>query len=354
MKINEFFKEKNYVKIIFAILIVGIFFYLLIPFLMAIIMGGVIALALNDTVKKLERKNLSRILILSGMILIGFLVSIVPTVLFFLRGSAVLTVSIKNPEFTEKLTLLQTKALEIFNKFAPRLGLNVEDIQKYLYEGVGQVSSFLINLFSMLITAIPNLVLFMLIVLVAFYFFLMNAEQIRELSKKYFNFFPENNKKFIQILQSSSREVFLANGITGCIQAFLVTIGAVIFGFDEWFLIFFITFISSFIPVIGAGPIAFILSLYSFAVGHSGAGVGMFIISLVSGTADNIIRPYFGTIADVEVPAVIGFIAVLGGVVTMGIPGLFLGPFVASLAFGTLPLIFEDVEARSSSHDSPE
>jgi predicted PurR-regulated permease PerM len=38
----------------------------------------------------------------------------------------------------------------------------------------------------------------------------------------------------------------------------------------------------------------------------------------------------------------IGLLAVVGGVIVMGLPGLFVGPLIASLVFGALPIIFDE------------
>jgi len=88
---------------------------------------------------------------------------------------------------------------------------------------------------------------------------------------------------------------------------------------------------------------AFIIALYAFFIEkRTGAGVAMSIIGVVSGLADNIVRPYLVSLGEVEVPAFIGFLAVIGGVIVMGLPGLFVGPLLASLMYGALPIIIEE------------
>ncbi len=73
-----------------------------------------------------------------------------------------------------------------------------------------------------------------------------------------------------------------------------------------------------------------------------GAGIGLIIVSAISGAIDNVIRPYLATRGEVEVPTLVGILAVIGGVTIWGLKGLFLGPFVACMFFGVLPILLRD------------
>jgi predicted PurR-regulated permease PerM len=97
---------------------------------------------------------------------------------------------------------------------------------------------------------------------------------------------------------------------------------------------------------------AFVIALIGFIDGKVGAGVTMCVIGLISGVADNIIRPFLSSLGEVEVPAFIGFLAVIGGVIVLGLPGLFIGPLIASLVFGVLPLIFDEYFPNSEREEN--
>jgi predicted PurR-regulated permease PerM len=62
----------------------------------------------------------------------------------------------------------------------------------------------------------------------------------------------------------------------------------------------------------------------------------------VAGISDNLIRPFMGTLGEVNVHPLIGLLAIIGGVIMFGLPGLFIGPLVVSLSFGALPIIIEE------------
>ena len=80
----------------------------------------------------------------------------------------------------------------------------------------------------------------------------------------------------------------------------------------------------------------------------------MFVISIISGLADNIIRPYLASMGEVEVDGFISFMAVIGGVIVLGLPGLFVGPLLASLIYGLIPIIFEEYFPKNDNNEFEE
>jgi predicted PurR-regulated permease PerM len=68
----------------------------------------------------------------------------------------------------------------------------------------------------------------------------------------------------------------------------------------------------------------------------------MSVVSIISGVADNIVRPYLTGQGEVQIHGFITFLAIIGGVLVMGLPGLFVGPLLALLTFGALPIILDD------------
>ena len=334
--------SKSFLKILTAIIIIVATGYIFFPFLPPIIMGAVLALALSATKAKLMRKGLSELKSLVILMLGMLFLAIAPTIVFFIRGSRVINEYLHNPEFIEKLKVLQVSVLAKLNEFAPLVGLKPEELDHHLQTVLEKSGTYFLSMFGSVIAEIPDIAMFSILMIIAMYVFLDNENKIRSLFDRYFYFSNENGNMFVQILKTSSRTVFFSNVLTGVIQAIFVTVGGLIFGVGDWFLVLFVTFISSFIPVLGAGPVALVLALYSFFTGDNVGGVGLVVVAAIAGAIDNVVRPLLVTSAEVEVPALISLLAVIGGVATFGLKGLFLGPFLTSLAFGVLPIIFED------------
>ena len=69
--------------------------------------------------------------------------------------------------------------------------------------------------------------------------------------------------------------------------------------------------------------------------GHTAAGTVLLIFSLVAGTIDNVVRPILIR-RGANLPLVLIFAGVIGGLIAFGVVGLFIGPVVLSIAYTLL------------------
>ncbi len=184
--------------------------------------------------------------------------------------------------------------------------------------------------------ALPDLVVTTIVFFIFLYLFLSRSRQIAEGLVKIGAMSAPDVKKISDILQSSSQNSLVSNMVVGAIQASLIAIGARIFGFTESVVIFTVVFFLSFVPVIGAAPVAFALAIVAFLSGQTGQGIGMTVVGLIGGTIDNVVRPYLVSDAESEVHPVLSFSAILGAIAIFGLKGLFLGPVILTASFALL------------------
>ncbi|MBA2404509.1 MAG: AI-2E family transporter [Bdellovibrionales bacterium] len=333
---------KNFLKITFAVVLVSLFIYIMAPFMISIILGGILAMALAPFVDFFVRRGITRG---TSLILFSFLlgtIALIPLVGFFIRGSRMVS-KVMHESNLNDLSLKFTASMhKLIDKICKIYGLDQVYVETKFHSIVSYVGTFFSRTFSEFIAELPLILMVGLITVLAVYCFLRESDKIRVLFDRYFYFSKKNGDNFIHMCRVCCREVFFSNIITGIIQASVVSIGALAFGVGDFYLIFFITFMVSFIPIIGAAPVAGVLALICFMDSRFGAGVGMLVIAVISGLADNIIRPYLGTLGEVDVHPFLGLLAVIGGVIMFGLPGLFIGPLVAALIFGALPIIVDE------------
>ncbi len=338
---------KNGLKLAFALTILIAFAYVLSPFVIPVLLGGILAMAFSPFVGFFMRRGFTRRSSMRILTFIIFLIGVIPTTLFFVRGSRVMTEMVKDKNNILNSDYLITRVETLINKVSKLYGLPAETLTEQFHKGVDASSNFLVDIFSGLFSQLLDLGLIAIITIFSIYFFLRNEEKIRILFNHYFFFTPANGDRFVKMMRSSCREVFFSNVLTGIIQSLVVSVGALIAGIGDFFLTFFITFIFSFIPVLGAGPVALLLSCYAFLVGNIGGGIILLVVTVVAGVSDNLVRPYLASLGNVEVPPFIGFMAVIGGVILLGLPGLFLAPLIASIAFGMMPIFFDEYFKKS-------
>lgn len=344
MKSNNFQQIflQNFLKITFTVAAFISFAYILSPFFIPILIGGILAMAFSPFVKVIMVRGFTRRASLSILSLLMFFIGIIPTGAFFFRGARVISemaAAINSPFSAQTIN---QKLDGLIDKFSTIYGIPEATLHNQIDKLIGKISTFIMSTFGNILSQIPDLILISIITLLSFYFFLSNEERIRSLFNNYFFFQKENGNSFIKLLKSSCREVFFSNILTGAIQSVVVSIGSLIAGIGDFFLIFCTTFIFSFVPVIGAGPVAIVIALYSLAINNIYAAIVMFVVAAVAGVSDNIIRPFLASLGTVEVPPFIGFITVIGGVIVFGLPGLFLAPLVASVSFGLVPIISDE------------
>lgn len=333
---------KNFFKASFALFVLGVFFYIMMPFMIYILLGGILAMALTPFVDFFMRRGLTRstsLIVFNSLLLV---VGLIPTILFFVRGSRVVTNFLNKSSFSDLGVKLSNTVYKLIDKVSKLYGMN-SNVVKAKYDTLS--TSFVTSLSEsagQIMYEIPEVLMGGLITILALYCFLKEADTIRGLFNRYFHFKQKNGDAFIGMLKACCREVFFSNIITGVLQAAVVSIGAYFCGMEEFFLIFFVTFIVSFIPIIGAAPVAVVLSVLCFIDSRTGAGLAMLVVAGVSGLSDNLIRPLLGSLGVVEVHPFVGLLSVIGGVIMFGLPGLFIGPLITALIFGALPIIINE------------
>jgi predicted PurR-regulated permease PerM len=335
---------RNFFKLATAFLIVACFLYVLSPFIVPFFFGGMLALALSPFLTGFMKKygwSKKKALIVMSIVL--FFIFAVPVTIFCIRGAKIITEFFSQQSVSGLTQKTQAYVYNFLDHFATDNHLEAEMVKEKFNNFLQNAGSWTLKTFSDLVTQIPDLLLGLLVMMLSFFFFLLKENHIREIFDRYFYFTKSHADKFVSVLKSSCKEVFFSNVLTGVLQSSIVALGALACGIGDFYIIFFFTFIISFIPIIGAAPMAFAIALFAFLVEkRTGAGIAMAIIGTVSGLADNVIRPYLASLGEVEVPAFIGFLAVIGGVIVMGLPGLFVGPLLASLMYGVLPIIIEE------------
>lgn len=324
------------------VILVGLFFYIMMPFMVAIILGAILAMALAPFVDFFINRGLSRG---TSLIVFSFLLGFVGLVLvtgFVVRGARMVSERMHESNITEMSLKLTSSMHKFINHICKIYGLDNNFVSQKFTSMIAYGGTTLSSVFNDFVSELPVIFMMGFITTLAVYCFLKESDKIRVLFDRYFYFEKKNGDDFIRMCKVCCREVFFSNMITGVLQATIVSIGALIFDVGDFYLVFFITFVVSFVPIIGAAPVAAVLGLLCFSESRIGPGIGMMVFAVVAGVIDNIIRPFLGSLGEVTVHPFIGLVAVIGGVIMFGLPGLFIGPLVAALIFGALPIIVEE------------
>jgi predicted PurR-regulated permease PerM len=119
---------------------------------------------------------------------------------------------------------------------------------------------------------------------------------------------------------------------TALVQAILAGIGFFIAGVPGAALLALLTFFFSVIPVVGTGLVWIPVACWLFHQGTSGWGIFMIIWGLGVGNVDNFVKPWLISQGS-EMPFILIFFGVIGGALTFGFIGVFLGPTLLAVGY---------------------
>ena len=346
----------NAIKIrgLYILFLVVSLFFLIYPFIIPIIFAATISLTLMPLLKYLMRKGMKENHACALLTTLFAILISIPLFFFVIKGTIEVTRKLERFFLIEKrgdqgvqdiFRGMRQDLFEAIEKYSLKYHLDFLD-QKKMEEYLSVVYAFVLNFFRNFLTGLPVIFILFLIMILCTYSFLKHSQSIRRFFQAITGLSDELMNQLIHIFIMDSRQVYLSNIVTGGIQSLIVAAGVSILGSGDFFLVFFITLILSFIPVVGAAPVAFLFALIVFFQGDPRAAIALVILGIVTGVIDNILRPWLATFGESKIPPVVAFICVIGGALWLGFPGLFIGLLLGSIAYDTLPIFWKEFERK--------
>jgi len=217
------------------------------------------------------------------------------------------------------------KVKEAVNQVQDRFGVKIAS-EEALSGSLQKVTAFIPSILNSTANLIANLATMLFFL----YFMLYNG---REIEKTLYKIIPLKDAN-TNMLASETKKIVRANALgiplISIIQGLTATLGYFIFGVSEWALWGFLTGVFAFFPIVGTMIVWVPLVIYTFASGHSGAGIALLLYSvIVTGNIDYIARitimKRFG-----DVHPVITVLGVIVGLGLFGFIGLVFGPLLVN------------------------
>lgn len=138
----------------------------------------------------------------------------------------------------------------------------------------------------------------------------------------------------ITLAGQSIRAVALGVVVTAFVQALLGGIGLAVAGVPLAGLLTALMFVLA-VAQIGAGPVLLIAVIWLYSSGDTTTATVFLVWSLFVGTIDNVLRPFLIK-SGADLPLILIFAGVIGGLLAFGVVGLFIGPVVLAVAYTEL------------------
>jgi predicted PurR-regulated permease PerM len=222
------------------------------------------------------------------------------------------------PSWLSKVPLVGTTIEGLWNTWAADITAMVAFFKPYF----GIVAEFSLTL---LLGLANGVLLFLLALLIAFFFYAWGDELARTLSALLGRIAGARAPRLIEVTGATVRGVVYGILGTAIVQGILTSFGLWAAGVPRPWLLGIVAGALSVLPV-GAPLVWIPASLWLLAEGHGWRGVLLLAYGLlfISGS-DNVIRPYF-IARGAQLPFLLTMLGVLGGALAFGLLGVFVGP----------------------------
>ena len=150
----------------------------------------------------------------------------------------------------------------------------------------------------------------------------------------------------------TTRTAFTGAIVASVVQTLLAGLGLFVAGVPALILFCGFTFLLALVQI-GAAAVLVVAEIILISKGSYLAGLGLalwFIVVVMS--ADNIIRPYFASKGS-DVPGILSFLGSVGGFLSWGLIGVFVGPVLTSILYQMLRTWINAEEPGASSVSDP-
>lgn len=335
---------------IFLILLGLLFVYIIAPFILPIALGAVIASLLYPTYLRLNRriKPVWSSALLSLSVTFLFLIPIA-FVLFMSARAAIAKLpelkAIKDSGGAQ--AWIQIPVIQKIISFLKEwFSIEVNEIISAIQDVAENLGALLADVLGKLITSVPSFVMYLIIIIFSIFFLLLDGHRLRKFFHKLGIFPAGQEDKLIDYFPLICRSLMLSSLLVGIIQSVIFTISCLTVGMPNAAISGLLVFFTSFIPLVGSSPITLGMTAYAFIFGTTTQGVVLLLTALIVAISDNVIRSMVLK-EGVDMHPLLAFVAVLGGIVTLGFPGIFLGPIIAGYFVLSLKLLLNTGKKES-------
>jgi predicted PurR-regulated permease PerM len=140
----------------------------------------------------------------------------------------------------------------------------------------------------------------------------------------------ERGEAAIRLAGQAIRSVARGVIVTALVQTAVGGIGLFIAGVPFASVLTALMFLLA-VAQIGAGPLLIVPVIWLYWSGSPGMGTFLLIVTVIAVTLDNVLRPLLIKQGAADLPLLLIFLGVIGGLVSFGLIGIFIGPLVLAV-----------------------
>ncbi len=337
---------REYVNLILFGLLAVLAFFILKPFLMAILVGALVAYLCYPIYRWVVDKGANRSLTALLLCVLVFLLIVIPGVFLvkvMVQESYSFFILAKQKTATGLFAQCHNSFCQAIKEFGknPTVASHVQDSVKFL-------TNWVINKGSEILFKVPRLLLNLFVMLFTMFYFLKDGPDFMQKASTYLSFHEHKYALIVGRLKEIVRGVVFGYVLVAVLQGFLGAVGFYLFGIESALVWGVVMAFLALIPFVGTGlvwvPISvvmFLNGMFQDSTGLMIKAAGLFLYCAVFvASIDNVLRPKIISKTAKVHPTWI-LLGALGGVFVFGPLGVVIGPLVLSMAMVVIEAYLE-------------
>jgi predicted PurR-regulated permease PerM len=140
-----------------------------------------------------------------------------------------------------------------------------------------------------------------------------------------------HGERVVSLAGQAIRGVALGVVVTAVVQAFLGGMGLAVSGVPFVAILTAVMFLLCVVQI-GPAPVLVCAIAWLYWKGNSGWGTALLVWAIMVGSVDNVLRPFLIR-KGADLPLLLIFAGVIGGLIALGLVGIFVGPVVLAVAY---------------------
>ena len=325
-------------KIVLALMVIAIsalFLSMIHQFLMAIFLAGLFSALARPVYRRLRilfsghrhMASLTTLMLMTVTVLIPLLLLVGVIVGQAIDVGQAVTPWIKaNLEQPDQLTAY-LQNLPFYEHLEPYRGIILEKAGKV----VGSLSNLIVGGLSQATLGTANFLFMTFVFLYTMYFLQMEGDKLVKKILYYLPLNSDDESLMLHKFTSVSRAMIKGTFVIGILQGSLAGVAFAVAGIDNAVFWGTVMAVLSVIPSIGSALVWIPAVIILIMQGDVAGGIGLLAFcGLIVGSLDNVLRPILVG-KDTKMHELMIFFGTLGGILMFGIPGILIGPLIASL-----------------------
>lgn len=330
----------------FVVLLVGflvINFAMVVPYCIAVVMGGILALITRPLYQRLLTKMGPKFS--AGIVTAAITIIIIGPVLLFTALAVDQAIEVGNtlsksegfslPAISHKLLSFKPVRTVVGDEAAmdKQLKTGIQGLGKTISAGLLGAAGLLPDFFIQLILA-----------LIACFFLLIDGKRLFAWLKDKIPLDTDIREHIFSSFKETAASTMWATMAAATVQSTIMFLAFLVLSVPATFLAAGATFFLAWVPIIGSAPVWIGGAIYLYAEGSLLKAIVMLGFGLLTSLSDNVVYPLVLK-GKADMHPLVGLVAIFGGIQMFGIPGVFIGPILTAILIALLE-VWPEVRER--------